>query len=194
MGILIIFINIKIIYFNIILRYLPLANSQIYVAWMGIGKSGNRQYICIICLYLYQELILLFNKLWGTRNTFQIFRMQRNDLKDRASEQGSRKPISLPPVKLYQGKDTTTAKSLEKENMLIWSNSTISPSCEIPKYVWILQERVPVSRFRGLTLWVCEAQIFSERLPQCTLHNVIYHRWILWRWSNVCHCMCHMLI
>lgn len=70
---------------------------------------------------------------------------------------------------------TTTAKSLEKENMLIWSNSTISPSCEIPKYVWILQERVPVSRFRGLTLWVCEAQIFSERLPQCTLHNVIYH-------------------
>ena len=54
MGILIIFIyiNIKIIYSNIILRYLPLANSQIYVAWMDIGKSGNRQYICIYVYYL----------------------------------------------------------------------------------------------------------------------------------------------
>ena len=62
MGILIsfIYINLKIIYFNIILRYLPLANSQIYVAWMGIGKSGNGN------IFVLSALICTKNRYYST--------------------------------------------------------------------------------------------------------------------------------
>ena len=115
-----------------------------------------------ICIYIYWYCLPL-----SAPRTDIILQMRHNDLNQtppRASEQGSRKPISLPPVMAwYQGKDTYLQLNQGEKNMLNLI-TLYYQLFEIPRFFGGFFKKGTVSWFQSLTSVGCVKHRWIQKI------------------------------